>query len=285
MDTTGKLPGGMVTVAVCAILLMAIVVPVTQSMASTLDGSSVANEVPSSADKAVYSEAVSIYFMESTSSGTAYRFVQIDGGTSFPITGDFLVFSDHVALNFHADGVHFVSGSGSGNLGYPVSLTLDSSGLTVSDGQTLTYPDAGWVIFSWLDRTGYPEATHGLSSLPAYLGTGQAMVHYALSSGSLSEYAFYEGGSQAHRLGGGTYDMTTEQVKSGVVRVTAASNGGASVTSWLVPLEVSPGAGNAIIHTLIVILPVLLAAALIVGLAAWMMPSEGRSRDSVYSIR
>lgn len=283
MDATGKLPGGMIMVAVSAILLMAIVVPVTGSMAGTLDDSPVENAVPSGAEKAVYSEGVKLWLTESGST----RFVQIDDGARAVISGSFWIFSDSVVANFHADGVHFFDRASSGNLGYPVTVTLGPSGLTIADGQELHYADTGWILYTWIDSAGYPEATHAMSSLPAYKGQGQAMVHYNVNgSGHLDEYAYYEGGSQAHRIGGGTYDMTVESERAGIVKVTAASNNGASVTSWLVPLTATASGGSAIVHTLVAIIPVLLAAALVVALAAWMAPGfKAGGRDDVFTSR
>lgn len=282
MSSTTRLPGGIISVAVCVILLMAIVIPVTYDMAGTLESASGSNGI-SSADKAVYTESETIVLDYQAST-----YMITIGGQTFSTSTVIHIYSPSVVLTLHSAGVRYMDSSSNGNLGYPVTIKVGASGLTVTDGQSLTYPSAKWIMYTHLSNAGYPAATHGYTSLPVLVGPDQVMVHYALVNNSVSLMGFYDHG-QARGLLGTQYTVSKETVDvdgAQVTRVTEIANGGTPYEQWYAPLtwEVE---GDEIVHLLVAIAPVILAAALITALAWWIFPDqrEGRRKDDVFTSR
>lgn len=288
MDATGKLPSGMVTVAVCAILLMAIVVPVTQSMASTLsDAVDGTNDIGSS-DRAVLSRSVEIAVQVPKSLTVK---VTVDGSSRGTFASGFYVYSPSACVEIADNGPMMLdmSTGATVQLSDDPTITQTASGLVIaSSNETYTFNGNPWVMYSYTE--GFPAATHAVSPLPAIVGEGVPMVGVtsAISEDILANVVVYQDGEArgaagvGYEVGFGTADYGGREVRT-VASVTAA--GVEDVSKWYVPYEWHTSSGNEIVRTLVSILPVLLAVALIVGLAAWMMPEGGRSRDNVYSIR
>lgn len=286
MDTTGRLPGGMATVAVCVIILMAIAIPITAAMV-TLVPDHGTNDLTSS-DKAVLADEAIITISETRST----YYVTVDGsdpvafGTTASDNNFFMMSPACVVAvgNTGASVLDMTTGERT-VLGLPVTITQrNGTGLMVTNSETFVYAGNAWVLYTWDSAFG-KDATHARAQLPQIIGDRAVLFGFNSSSDGVTgvavTWAAWCEGGEVHTFGSRGYVPEYEIVKYGAANVKGiagiATEDGSpqGIQAWYVPYDWVIS-NNQILNVLLQILPVLLAVGLLIGIAAWMFPRIGR---------
>lgn len=306
-DTTGKLPGGILSIVICVVLMMAIVIPVTNGMAASIESGVYegSNDLKEDYNPMIYVESME---MTVERLGVANNRVTIDGRgpTIGPVPeGDlrdapadlavFYLYSAGLTLKV-TDMSAYIVADGVDEpyiMALPLTVSLANGRMTVTgevDGELDDDYERTWelrtpgALFTYSERFDIP-ATHAQADLPVLVGHQQAIV---MASGSVQENLWFYGGS-AHVIDNGLAvptEYTDETVDGGAVMRVSEIDGN-YLDIFYAPLEWHAEDQNAIILKLLVsIVPLVLAAALISLLAFWMFPDAKIGRkDETFTSR
>lgn len=285
-DSTGRLPGGMVSIAACVILLMAIVIPVTNGMAASIESGVYegSNNLDAADGPMVYAEKME---MTVERQNVSHNRVTIDGsgatiGTdSISDLSDFYLYSPSLTLKVTSQSASVIADGVEDPyiMALPLTVSLANGRMTVTgevDGELEDDYEKTWsfrapgALFTYSERFG-KETTHAHAELPVLVGHKQAIV---MASGSVFENLWFYDGS-AHVIDSGIEapsEYTEETVDGGAVLRVSEIDGN-YLDIFYAPIEWHAEDQNAIIVKLLVsIIPLILAAALIALLATWMFP-------------
>lgn len=285
-DTTGKLPGGILSIVICVVLMMAIVVPVTNGMASSIESGVYegSNDLDAADGLMVYAEKME---MTVERQNVSHNRVTIDGrgatigSDSISDLPELYLYSPSLTLRVTSQSAYIVADGVEAPyiMALPLTVSLANGRMTVTgevDGELDDDYEKAWefrapgALFTYSERFDIP-ATHAHAELPVLVGHEQAIV---MASGSVNENLWFYGGS-AHVIDNGLAvptEYTDETVDGGAVMRVSEIDGN-YLDIFYAPLEWHAEDQNAIILKLLVsIIPLILVAALIALLAFWMFP-------------